>query len=783
MRTVFVVLVVCSVFLWAWDTACAGESGQNPLDNPATIVPDSSAGGQDGRLPVRLEWTSPHGELPGTYADYLRSRPLTSGQFRASYFAAPARSAWTARATRFRIVSILIDESLYNALAAAQNSALEQYQADLAAEGYVVQTETVSGGTPQDIKAWVQQRYAQGCETIVFIGDITAAWAQVSEETFPCDLYYMDTDGYWADTDGDGDFDVHSAGSGDEGPEVCVARLYAHSLSYDSEVAMVSTYLEKAHKYRAGTLTQPWRALEYIDHDWYDMDVSTRNMFGANVARYDLGCLTTAEDYLVQLALGQYYVQLAAHGYSGGFVLHTIPTESVVYAHTYIHSPSTRPALLSIGSDDGIQVLWNGSTVLTRDEYREWEVDTDRATVTLNSGWNRLLCKVSQGGSTFGFSAKLTDLMAEPYADLAYRVTNPDTHPLEGEFVRGWLINGFHQDIPDNFWSYIDTNYLGINEATIAPTAGQVTHGKTWINRSIGSSYVDFEKLLGSHDYGACYAAATVNSQSPRNCQIWLGYDDGVKVWLNGRMVLSDNRYGDYAPDMKKVNVTLNAGANRLLVKVTEWAGQHGFSLRFCTTNGTAISGLTYDPAPDPITYIGTWALSGPYLNEDQATRLSTDYLGNEGSVRPSVGDAGPIGTWQLGAGEGCPFDLGACYDQVEWVHSEDIQSHDPPVLFYNLFVCSGSRFTDPDFLAGSHIFNTTYGLCAVGSSKTGSMLNFADFTAPLGLGETIGAAFLQWFDVQAPFEEWEKQWYYGMVLSGDPTLRLFYDEPPVSAR
>ena len=31
---------------------------------------------QDGRSIAKLRWVSPHGELPGTYAQYLRQHPL-----------------------------------------------------------------------------------------------------------------------------------------------------------------------------------------------------------------------------------------------------------------------------------------------------------------------------------------------------------------------------------------------------------------------------------------------------------------------------------------------------------------------------------------------------------------------------------------------------------------------------------------------------------------------------------------------------------------------------------
>jgi hypothetical protein len=223
---------------------------------------------------------------------------------------------------------------------------------------------------------------------------------------------------------------------------------------------------------------------------------------------------------------------------------------------------------------------------------------------------------------------------------------------------------------------------------------------------------------------------------------------------------------------MTKLDIALGPGENRLLVKVSEWMGPHGFSARFCQSDGTAVEGLTYDPTPEPISYIGMWLLNGPYANPDIATRLSADYLGGEENVRPSEGEPAPFGTWQRGIGNAFPFDIGVFYDHGDWVFSQDIQDRDPPVLFYNLFACGPGRFTDADYLAGAYIFNTTYGLITVASSKSGSMLNFHDFTAPLGDGQTIGVAFREWFDAQSPFLLWEQEWYYGMVVCGDPTLR-----------
>lgn len=272
-------------------------------------------------------------------------------------------------------------------------------------------------------------------------------------------------------------------------------------------------------------------------------------------------------------------------------------------------------------------------------------------------------------------------------------------------------------------------------------------------------------------DYGVCYAYVRVYASTQTTCQLWIGYDDGARVWLNGNEVLYDNRYGEFEADMTKLNITLQAGENRLLMKISEWMGNHGFSARFCTQDGGTVNGLTYDPEPTPITYIGTWLMNGPYTNPDKQTRLSTDYLGDEGNATPSEGDAAPFGTWERSIGNGYPFNIGGFYDRGAWVLSEDIQNRDPPVLFYNLFACGPGRFTDENYLAGSYVFHTTYGLITVASSKSGSMLNFDDFTQPLSEGKSIGEAFREWFDTQAPFQQWEKEWYYGMVVFGDPTL------------
>jgi hypothetical protein len=589
----------------------------------------------------------------------------------------------------------------------------------------------------------------------------------------------MDLDGNWEDRDNDGDYEIHTAGSGDMGPEVFVGRIYASSLNYDTEANMVNDYFDKVHSYRIGELTQPWRGLEYIDEDWHDMDVFLRYVYGSDIARYDSGFDTRGYDYLNKMSIGQHFVQVCAHSYSGGHHFGTRPTRSASYAHIYIYSPSNRSAKLLLGCDDGIKVWLNSVNVYTNDRYGGWVQDAFQINVDLNEGWNQLLCKVSQGGGDYMLSACFTDMDYNVFSDLKYQINNPELYSGEGEFIRSWLLNGFHQDIPDNFWNYLTTNYLGVDEGNINPQEGDIMGSKTWTAFNSGYPYIDMGQYCSNADYGACYAFARIYSDTSKSCQLWMGYDDGARVWLNGNEVLYDNRYGGFEVDMKKIDISLQSGENRLLVKISEWMGAHGFSARLCQPDGSPVEGITYDPEPTPVAHIGTWLINGPYYNPNQATRLSNDYLDGEAYVEPSEDDPAPFGVWSRGIGNGCPFNIGGFFDSGDWVFSDDIQSVDPPVLFYNLFACGPGRFTDDNYLAGAYIFHTTYGLITIASSKSGSMLNFKDFTQPLSERKSFGQAFCDWFDAQAPYVQWEKEWYYGMVLCGDPLLFIINNAHP----
>ena len=111
--------------------------------------------------------------------------------------------------------------------------------------------------------------------------------------------------------------------------------------------------------------------------------------------------------------------------------------------------------------------------------------------------------------------------------------------------------------------------------------------------------------------------------------------------------------------------------------------------------------------------------------------------------------------------------------DSWDYFFANEIPGIDPEACFYNLFACSNARFVEAGFCAGRYVLETSAGLGAIGSAKTGSMLEFDDFYTPLADGEPMALAFRDWFRTQIAdtLQAWERSWYYGMCLIGDGLL------------
>lgn len=116
-------------------------------------------------------------------------------------------------------------------------------------------------------------------------------------------------------------------------------------------------------------------------------------------------------------------------------------------------------------------------------------------------------------------------------------------------------------------------------------------------------------------------------------------------------------------------------------------------------------------------------------------------------------------------------------------IYSDEIYHNKTKAIGFNLFCCSGCNWTGATstrgFLAGSHIYNSDEesALVVIGSTKTGSMLNFAEFYKPLGQGKTIGEALRSWWvnSFGSTHTDYIVSWHYGMSIIGDPMINFHH--------
>jgi len=183
-----------------------------------------------------------------------------------------------------------------------------------------------------------------------------------------------------------------------------------------------------------------------------------------------------------------------------------------------------------------------------------------------------------------------------------------------------------------------------------------------------------------------------------------------------------------------------------------DWSGYWG--TRWSNDGGLAYSLVTSVNLPTTSTTASDW------LN----TRITQNYQWGHLCVHssPTTHYFGPGGS-----GEGT-------------VTSSQIQAAPPSFNFYNLFCCSGAKWTIADDLGVTYTFSGSYSLATIGSSKTGSMMDCDEFYGPVGQNLTLGESLRDWFSESLTSSSSAGssylEWYYGMNIIGDPLLSINYD-------
>lgn len=99
-----------------------------------------------------------------------------------------------------------------------------------------------------------------------------------------------------------------------------------------------------------------------------------------------------------------------------------------------------------------------------------------------------------------------------------------------------------------------------------------------WQKKTDASSgYVDFYKIFTPNENVLAYAYRTITLPEARSMQFGVGSNDGVRVWVNGKLVLDRQLSRKAEPNQDMITVPMKKGENSILVKVDQLKRGWGF--------------------------------------------------------------------------------------------------------------------------------------------------------------------------------------------------------------
>lgn len=163
---------------------------------------------------------------------------------------------------------------------------------------------------------------------------------------------------------------------------------------------------------------------------------------------------------------------------------------------------------------------------------------------------------------------------------------------IEGmaDFITAWQVAGPYQQNGKNYAELFDV---------VFPPEGADAKGVVWKLLPAGTDasrpwLLDLLKAFGG-EQRAAYVRTAVYSEKEQAARLELGSDDGVKVWLNGKVVYANNIARPIVAGSDKANVTLKAGWNTLMLKITQNNQGWEFCAKFTRPDGARLEGLKFD--------------------------------------------------------------------------------------------------------------------------------------------------------------------------------------------
>lgn len=164
------------------------------------------------------------------------------------------------------------------------------------------------------------------------------------------------------------------------------------------------------------------------------------------------------------------------------------------------------------------------------------------------------------------------------------RGPNPGFARAIGAVTRWHFVGPFPWNISEGF----SPVFIGEPDISLdgAYTVGEkALHWQAAESADAGGLF-DLFGVIGTVEQSVAFAYARIETAEGGPAKILAGSDDGLRVWVNGAVVLENDVDRGYALDQDSADVTLQAGVNTLLAQITQRAGGWAFGLRLTRPDG-----------------------------------------------------------------------------------------------------------------------------------------------------------------------------------------------------
>ena len=157
-----------------------------------------------------------------------------------------------------------------------------------------------------------------------------------------------------------------------------------------------------------------------------------------------------------------------------------------------------------------------------------------------------------------------------------------------GPFIRDWLLSGPYSDPGAN-------NLSKLFKMAFAPE--KPGKGVKWTTVAPADP-INLAALFPGRENCVAYLKTQITSPAERDGFLLLGSDDGVKAWLNGVLVHTNDINRADVPDQDVVPIRLKEGTNELMLKITQGGGGWSAHARIVGPDVRPIEGLRAEPPP-----------------------------------------------------------------------------------------------------------------------------------------------------------------------------------------